>query len=363
LLLRFLRVLKEMVNGRAATLHLATPEGSPRLVGAIGLDDVLVPAQEQPPFVLCLCGRALSPGDILCEHSARYCVARYGRRMFGVDEIDRVRVPLGYQEQRLGEYELFVPKPGAAQREDILELLATIGHHLGMAVAKQRSDEEARRLSILEERAALAHELHDSLAQTLASLRFQVRLLEEGLVDGRVTEEARRDLGRLRNGLDEAHTELRDLLTGFRVPLDRGGLIPALEQLTLRLAKETGVHVFLQNECRQVQLPVITEMQLLRVVQEALTNVRKHAQAQTVRLLLTCRPSGALVLLVEDDGVGFSAPADTGPPGERIGLSIMAERARRVGADLRIESEPGEGTRVELILPLGRGGTSVRGSG
>lgn len=363
LLLRFLRVLKEMVNGRAATLRLAMPKGASWLVGAIGLDDVLVPAQERLPLALCLCGRALSPGDILCEHPARYCVARYGRRMLGPDEIDVVRVPLRYQEDLLGEYRLFVPKPGVTQREDILDLLATIGHHLGMAVAKQRSDEEARRLSILDERAALAHELHDSLAQTLASLRFQVRLLDEGLGEGRVTAEARRDLERLRNGLDEAHTELRDLLTGFRVPIDRRGLIPALEQLTQSLAQETGTHVFLQNECRQVQLPAITEMQLLRVVQEALTNVRKHARANTVRLLLTCRPGGALVLLVEDDGVGFGTPADGGRPGECIGLSIMQERARRVGAELRIESEPGEGTRVELILPGERGGITAQAAG
>ncbi len=363
LLLRFLRVLKEMVNGRAATLRLTMPEGTQRLVGAIGLDGVPVPAHERLPLALCLCGRALSPGDILCEHPARHCVAHYGRRMYGADEIDGVRVPLRYQEQLLGEYQLFVPKPGVAQREDILELLATIGHHLGMAVAKQRSDEEARRLSILEERAALAHELHDSLAQTLASLRFQVRLLDEGLRGGVVTEAARRDLERLRGGLDEAHTELRDLLTGFRVPLDRRGLIPALEQLSQRLAQETGVHVFLQNECRQVQLAPITEMQLLRVVQEALANIRKHARAQTVRLLLTCRPGGALVLLVEDDGVGFGTPPDDGAPGEHIGLSIMQERARRVGAELRIESEPGEGTRVELVLPVERGGGVARVAG
>lgn len=350
LLVRFLRILKEMVNGRAATVRLLMPDGKRRLVGSIGLDDDLAREHEMLPLDLCLCGTALAPGDILCDHDARHCSRLYGRRMFGSDEIDLVTVPLEHQEQVLGAYSIFVPKPGLSEREDILELLATIGHHLGMAVAKQRSDEEARRLSILEERSALAHELHDSLAQTLAGLRFQVRLLDDGLREGNVSDAVRRDVERIRNGLDEAHTELRELLNSFRLPMDRRGLIPALEQLVRRFGQETGVHVFFQNECRQTHLSAVAEMQLLRVVQEALTNIRKHARAHTVRVLLTCRPAGALALLVEDDGVGFRTPALAGRPGERIGLSIMQERARRVGAELRVESEPGEGTRVELTL-------------
>jgi two-component system nitrate/nitrite sensor histidine kinase NarX len=156
------------------------------------------------------------------------------------------------------------------------------------------------------------------------------------------------DLTRIRNGLDEAHTELRELLNSFRAPLDRRGLVPALEQLTDQLARDTGMHVFFQKDCRAPSLPAADEMQLLRIVQEALTNVRKHSKAQTVRVLLNCRPGGAYMLLVEDDGAGFDLPRRSGRPGEHIGLSIMEERARRLGGQLRIESERGEGTRVEV---------------
>jgi two-component system nitrate/nitrite sensor histidine kinase NarX len=94
-------------------------------------------------------------------------------------------------------------------------------------------------------------------------------------------------------------------------------------------------------------------MQMLRIAQEALTNIRKHARAQTVRVLLNCRPGGAYMLLVEDDGIGFDLPRRAGRPGEHIGLSIMEERARRLGGQLRIESEPGEGTRVEVTYNHG----------
>jgi len=87
---------------------------------------------------------------------------------------------------------------------------------------------------------------------------------------------------------------------------------------------------------------------MLRIVQESLANIRKHAHAQTVRILLTCNLDGEYLLLVEDDGVGFLDTKPVGSPGEHIGLSIMAERAKRLGGTFRIESEPGEGTRVEL---------------
>ena len=88
-------------------------------------------------------------------------------------------------------------------------------------------------------------------------------------------------------------------------------------------------------------------MQLLRIVQESLANIRKHANAHAVRILVSF-DGDELTLLVEDDGIGFDQ-APSGKPGEHIGLSIMQERAFRMGGELRIESEPGEGTRVEMV--------------
>jgi len=348
LLLRYLRVLKEMVNGVAATIRLEQPDGTLRVTGSIGVNNEVLREREMLPLALCICGKALSPGDVLCDNPGRHCVKQLRRVMFGHDEIEMVSVPLDYHGELLGMYSVYVRRPGISGREDILELLQTVGSHLGMAVAKQRSDLEARRLSIMEERTTLAHELHDSLAQTLASLRFQVRLLEDLLKQDRAQEAARKDAQRIRAGLDEAHTELRELLNSFRAPVDQRGLVSALEKLVERFGRETGIHVLFQNECREPQLTSAEEMQMLRVAQECLANIRKHAEAHTVRVMLTCRPGGFYSLLVEDDGVGFEDAAKRGRPGEHIGLSIMEERARRLGGNLRIESEVGEGTRVEL---------------
>lgn len=271
--------------------------------------------------------------------------------MYGSDEIERVSVPFWYHGDVLGFYHLYVDRPGIYDgREDILDILNTIGSHLGVAVAKQRSDAEARRLSIVEERTALAHELHDSLAQTLASLRFQVRLLEETLQKKQVSDEVRQEAQRIHSGLDEAHDELRELINSFRARVDEGGLVSALQKLVERFKQETGIPTFFHSDCRLADLNSTQELQALRIVQESLANIRKHAQAHMVRVLLRCRANGNYLLLVEDDGVGFEGGTPKGNPGEHIGLSIMEERARRVGGELNIESEPGEGTRVELVI-------------
>ncbi|MES9849272.1 MAG: ATP-binding protein [Candidatus Thiodiazotropha sp.] len=351
LLLEYMGVFKRMVNARSATVHLVLQDDRVRQVGCIDLQGRLYNEQEMLPIKLCQCGIALSPGDILCTQDARVCSRRNNRTMYGANEVERVSVPMWYHGDVLGFYHLYVDKPGIYDgREDVLDILNTIGSHLGMAVAKQRSDSEARRLSIVEERTSLAHELHDSLAQTIASLRFQVRMLEETLQNNPISEKAIQEAQRMHNGLDEAHDELRELINSFRAPFDQRGLVPALSKLVERFNQETGIPAFFQPDCLKTDLDTSQEMQALRIVQEALANIRKHAKAHTIRVLLRCRSPGSYLILVEDDGVGFEGAVPQGNPGEHIGLSIMEERARRVGGELSIESEPGEGTRVELVI-------------
>jgi two-component system nitrate/nitrite sensor histidine kinase NarX len=175
-------------------------------------------------------------------------------------------------------------------------------------------------------------------------------MLEETLQKRKGYGEAQQEAARMHSGLDEAHDELRELINSFRAPLDQRGLVPALKKLVERFRQETGIATFFQSDCPRALLDSTQEMQALRIVQESLANIRKHAGAHTVRVLLRSLAGGGYLLLVEDDGKGFDDSTPKGKPGEHIGLSIMQERARRVGGKLNIESEPGEGTRVELLL-------------
>lgn len=263
-----------------------------------------------------------------------------------------VTVPLIFSDRLNGVYRLLVDDAHSAVSEDFGNLLTSIGKQLGMAVEKARLDRESDRLSRMEERALLANELHDSLAQTLASLRFQVRVLDDTL---RQDNESAiwQEMERIEASLDEANTELRELIAYFRAPIDRRGLIPALETAVSRFRKESGIEAVFQNQWDNRDLPSEHEVQITRIVQEALANIRKHSEADMVRVLLTRARDEAYRVVIEDDGLGIALSETDRGDLDHFGLSIMQERAARIDGELRIESEPGEGTRVVVTFKVG----------
>jgi two-component system nitrate/nitrite sensor histidine kinase NarX len=349
LLTRFLHTLKEVVNARAAVVRLVTEDEQMRLVASTGLNDEVISREQLLPASTCLCGSAYDKGTVQYQPDIRKCDKIIGHSFFNDDNVGMIAVPLQYRDRTLGVYNLFVDKSMMAYAEEINDLLTSIGRHLGMAIDKARLDDETNRLSIMEERTRLAHELHDSLAQTLASLRFQVRVLDENL---RLGEEPAvwHELEKIENNLDEAYAELRELITHFRAPIDKRGLVPGVQYLVNRFRNQTGIHIYLQQEWNIVQLPASFEVEVLRIIQEALNNIRKHSQAQNVRILLRAKPQGDCLILIEDDGIGIDASKSADKKRDHYGLNIMAERTKRINGDLKIESEPGEGTRVILTF-------------
>ncbi|MBT5886753.1 MAG: hypothetical protein HOH56_03035 [Acidiferrobacteraceae bacterium] len=219
------------------------------------------------------------------------------------------------------------------------------------SLAHEREHELQAQRDRLEERAQLANELHDSLAQTLASLRFQVRVLDDTL---RQDNESAvwQEMERIQGSLDEANVELRELIAHFRAPVSKHGLMPGIRKLLSRFRKETGTEAVLQNQAPDVELGAEEENQVLRIVQEALTNARKHSRANMVRVLLSEDNAGRFRVIIEDDGIGFTPGAEDRDTDRHFGLAIMRERAEAVGAALGVESEPGEGTRVVVELSL-----------
>ncbi len=348
LLTRFLHTLKEVVKARAAVVRLVTDDNQMRLVASTGLSDEVIQREQLLPAKTCLCGNAYSTGTVMFQRDVSECDQIIGHTFFKGEKIGMIAVPLQYRDRTLGVYNLFVAQQDFAEREreDIKDLLTSIGRHLGMAIDKARVDDETNRLSIMEERTRLAHELHDSLAQTLASLRFQVRVLDETLRTGQ-EQAVWHELEQIENNLDEAYAELRELITHFRAPIDRRGLVPAVQHLVDRFRKQTDSHIFLQKEWNLIHLPASIEVQVLRIIQEALNNIRKHSQAQNVRILMRSDPHGKCRILIEDDGVGM-AEKRAKDGADHYGLHIMQERARQIDGELRIESEAGEGTQIIL---------------
>lgn len=258
-------------------------------------------------------------------------------------------VPISYKDKISGEFRLNMGKPVGDIPAETRALLANIGLNLGMALEKSRKDRETVRLGRMEERTRLAHELHDSLAQTLASLRFQVRTLDSIMQAGQESESFMQ-LEKVETLLDGAHDELRSLIGQFRAPIESGGLAAGFKTILNRFRTEAGIPVFFHNQWDEVELPEETEVNIIRIAQEALKNICKHAEADAVRILMRKTSSGRYQMIIEDDGVGLAREieAENNAPGEHIGLSVMRERAAMIDGEFSIESEPGGGTRILL---------------
>ena len=261
-----------------------------------------------------------------------------------------VEVPLEHKGADLGVIRLFTGSPGRAGSPERHRLLRSVGRHLGMSIAKARTDEESKTLSIVRERAAIAYELHDSLAQTLASLRLQADVLADSLAGAGAAGRVPAELARLRTTLESANVELRELIAGFRAPVDGRDLRTALEEMSARYTAQGAMTVHLQIDGELPELAPGARLQVVRIVGEALANACAHSGGNLARVLVRGEAASVRVL-VEDDGEGFSPPPCERASGEHIGLSVMRERARWLGGALVIESEPGEGTRVSLAFP------------
>jgi two-component system NarL family sensor kinase len=229
-----------------------------------------------------------------------------------------------------------------------LRLLYTIGDLLGIAIERAQLFAQSVRVGVLEERNRLAREIHDTIAQGLAAIAMQLEtadaLLESEAPKESVRSTIARALALTRSSLDEARRSVLDLRAA---PLEERHLAEALEDLVRRWKLEQKISVSLDLLGTR-PLPVRVEVGLYRIAQEALNNIAAHAGAHRVTLRLMMTPD-RILLSIQDDGRGF----DTATAGhERHGLVGMSERARLLGGTLRIESTPGEGTRIETDIPF-----------
>ncbi len=353
LLQQFLYTLTGVVKAEAATVRLLDNNDQMRLVASVGLSDEVIAKEDVLPQPSCLCGKAAIDGNIQVRADVRMCGKLIGETFFDTDNIEMLAIPLQYRGKTLGVYNLFVRREDHREMEGEHELLISIGQHLGMAIEKASVEDDARLLSIIKERTRMAHELHDSLAQTLAILRYKIRLFDDTMNAGdesAIWEE----LEGLENNIDDAYLELRSLITHFRAPVDGKGVVRSVERVIERFRRDTKLEVFFYHNWELGDLSRDAEIEVVRIVQESLVNIRKHSQAETVRVLMRSSEEGECSVLIEDDGIGITD--DSHQPdeaaGEHLGLSIMQERAERINGEIHFESEDGEGTLVQLAFQV-----------
>ncbi|OYW39758.1 MAG: histidine kinase [Hydrogenophilales bacterium 12-61-10] len=295
-----------------------------------------------------MCG-LMSCAECLAHQSLAVHPLQGGRRVLSL--------PLMDTEQHYGVLQLEMPL-GKELAPWQTQLLDALSRHIGIAIGTARRAEQSRRLSLLEERAALARELHDSLAQSLAYMKIQVSRLKPLLPapDPAQTQPgaggaAGEVLDELREGLNSAYRQLRELLTTFRLRIEGEGLAAALETTVAEFSSRGDIPIALEAHLAGCTLSPNEEIHALQIVREALSNVLNHAQAKQAEVKVLCNSDGSVSATIIDDGIGVQQSAGV----HHYGMTIMDERAKHLGGQLSVENLPALGTRVTLhFMPASR---------
>lgn len=343
----FLRKLMARLDASGGAVRLIEPDtGKLHMFVQEGLAAELVEAE-----------RCLERGDCLCgqgaqrQHPSIHVLVRrpYEREPYRCREAGFATVgvfPIRFLDQALGVFNLYFGQPrdfGPQQRF----MLETLGQHLGIAVENQRLVAREKEMAISEERNLLAQELHDSIAQALAYLNLETQMLQDSLARGQA-EQARDELERIREGIQESYDDVRELLVHFRTRMAQADIESAIGAALERFEGQTGIRTGFSQSGAAMPLSPETQLQVMHIIQESLSNARKHSGATHVEVEMQRGP--VYRFRVRDDGNGFDPQAQGSDL--NVGLRIMRERAHRVGGTLQVDSRPGAGTDVVLTLPV-----------
>lgn len=252
-----------------------------------------------------------------------------------------------YRQKNIGVFVLFY-RDNVRENRALDMLLENLGRHLGAAIENMRLAALDQQMAVAQERNILAQNLHDSIAQTLSFVNLQVQMLDGALKD-KNQEQIDDGLKQIKAGVQECYDDVRELLLNFRTRVYKEELEELVQSVLLRFERQTHVktHLSIKNEGKE--LTSAQKLQVIFILQEALSNVRKHAKAQTV--MVNIRNTDQFEMTVMDDGIGIDPKVLEERKQSHVGLSIMRERAQKVKAHIEIESEMDQGTTVRLILP------------
>jgi len=342
------RRLRELVEARLVLIAL--PEGGRLQVAAAEGDGTYGVTGMQLEFAASKAGRVLDRA-----HSERVDsvlqdpeIDQAAARQLGVHS--GLYVPLVVRGRGIGVLIAHDRlEGGPAFGDDDLRLAETLAARAAIAVdlSERVSRDAVRRVVEAQEleRRRLARELHDETGQALASILLGLKPLERAAT----TPEVRAEVAAVRQLVVSTLQDVRALAVELRpAALDDFGLVPAVERLTATVREQADLRIDLEAQLGSERLPAEVETALYRVVQEALTNIVKHAGARRVSILLG-RKGAAVVAVVEDDGLGFD-PRRTRE--DALGLAGMRERMALLGGGLRVESASGAGTTLVAEVPI-----------
>lgn len=288
----------------------------------------------------------------LCRH-AKSCQECHDFQVVLMDKLPNgrqvLRMPLADAEKRYGLLAVDVPVGTQAENWQV-QLLEALSHHIGVTIASEQRIEQNRWIALLEERAVIARELHDSLAQSLAYMKIQVSRLRSAIQNPDNADELTEAMEELRSGLNSSYQQLRELLSTFRLRMEDADLGLALAQTTTEFAERGDLPVELAVDIGNLHLTPNEEIHLLQIVREGLSNILKHARASCAWVSLKMWKDGRAELRIEDDGIGIRKSASL----NHYGIAIMNERARALNGTISHLAREGGGTCVQMMFKPGQ---------
>lgn len=259
-------------------------------------------------------------------------------------------VPITCKSPFLGNLYLSEKSNASLFTTDDEETLERFAVQAGIAIDNAHLHAQVAEIATARERLRIAHEMHDGLAQVLGYVNTKVQAAKQYLRRGK-TEEASTQLDELAVSARQAYGDVREAIVGLRtLPGSDRTLSQVLGEFLQHWKEQSGVRTELAIDA-DLRLQTSVELQIVRIIQESLTNVRKHARATTVRVDVH-KQDGRLVVSIRDDGLGFNPHLTTRGEFPKFGLTTMRERASSIRATLDIDSEPGAGTTVRFSMPL-----------
>ena len=234
-----------------------------------------------------------------------------------------------------------------------VETLFRVLHRLQTEALAREQDIQTMN-AVMQERERLSRELHDGVAQLVAHLLLRLDTIKE-LVAANREHEAELELEQLHGVANEIYEDIEESITGLRTNVTHRGLICALQEYVEQFEERHQIQTNLQADDAANQLSPRASLQLFRFIQEALTNVRKHAAAHQAQVSLICDGSGLLNVVIADDGQGFVPGSPRNGKARPLGLTSMRERITSLGGTFSVASESGEGTRVSATIPIAPG--------
>ena len=341
----FIKSLAKISHADGVALRWSNQGGQRHLMlAAHGLPAAMIDGEQCLNTGDCYCGSASQDSDfriipIRDESSAplKHCLKA------GFETV--ITLPVRLHQHLMGEVDLFFHariSPTPAERS----LLEALSSHLASGMENLRLNALEKEAAVSQERHLLARELHDSIAQSLAFLKIQVQLMRDAIKTCNESEIAK-ILEEIDAGVRESYGDVRELLLHFRTRTNTEDIEPALATTLQKFEHQSGIKTTLTMQGQGLPLAPDVQIQVLHIVQEALSNVRKHAHASQAWLDVQQQPTWRFE--VRDDGIGFKPDTDEFDE-THVGMRIMSERAQRIGAQIDVLSTPSRGSSVILTL-------------